>query len=78
MVKLEVTVFNINIVHVYSPKQDHSEEEHVTLYDELSHNVQHITCAICTIRHSNGRRNANVDHEYPITGTRCLGETTHQ
>ena len=78
MVKLEVIVFNINIVHVYSPTQHHSEEEHDTLYDELSHNVQHTTCAICTIRHCNGRWKAKVGHEYPITGTRYLGETTHQ
>lgn len=42
MMKLEAKPFNINIIQVYAPKQDHEDEEFKKFYQEIQGGIKYV------------------------------------
>ena len=75
MMKLAGKPTNINIIQVYAPTQDHSDEELEKFYDNISDVMEYTKSGDITIILGDWNAKIGKHHEYPVTGHHGLGET---
>ena len=78
MMKLNGSPFNINIIQVYAPTQDHEEEDVEKFYECIAQVLEYTKSGEITIIMGDWNAKVGRHHEYPVTGKHGLGDINEQ
>ena len=74
MLKLQAKPFNINIIQVYAPTQDHPDDTVEMFYDEIRSVLKYAKSGEVTIIMGDMNAKVGKEEEYPTTGKYGLGK----
>ncbi len=74
MMKLEGKPFNINIIQVYAPTSDHTDEEIELFYDSIQRVMGYIKSEEVAIVMGDWNAKVGQEQESPVTGRYGMGE----